>query len=443
MAERLPRTVPIAAVCTIPGIVLGLGDYTGLLHVEDPAPLLLLVFGAAIVGAAFLIAWAAEAAQMIISAGVALAVLALLAVLPEYAVDFVFTWRAGSEVGSSGSCPGGGDDPCALALANMTGANRLLVGVGWPLVVLVAAWAARRHHRRHDGQDHSASVPKPGHVRLAPAMSTEVAFLGLATLYSLTLPLKGSLTLIDAVVLVALFVAYGWRLAKLPVEEPDLVGTSAWIADRERRPRRRWILGLFAFSGFVILLCAEHFADAAVGTGTAIGVEEFVLVQWVAPLASEAPELIVACLYAWRLKASDSLGALLSSKVNQWTLLVGTIPVVFAISSRGFQGLPLDSLQRHELLITAAQSLFAVSLLVDLRLTLRGSAALLGLFLVQFAGSLALPEDLNLDLTLVLSGLYIGASVIMLIRRRSDLVKLIRRGFTADPNELAPSNAAT
>lgn len=442
MAARLPLTVPIAALFTLPGVVLGLGDYTGALHPDLPAPLLVFVFGAAIVGAAFLLAWAAEAAQTIISAGVAIAVLALLAVLPEYAVDFVFTWRAGQEVAQNGSCPGGGDDPCALALANMTGANRILVGVGWPLVVLVAAWAARRHHRRQDGEDHSASVPRPGHVRLAPAMSTEVAFLGLATLFSLTLPLKGSLTLVDALVLVAIFLAYGWRLAKLPVEEPDLVGTSAWIGARDRGPRIGLILGMFAFAAFVILVCAEHFADAAVGTGTALGVQQFVLVQWLAPLASESPELIVACLYAWRLKASDSLGTLLSSKVNQWTLLVGTIPVVFAISSTSLRGLPLDSLQRHELLITAAQSLFAVCILVDLRLTLKGSAALLGLFVVQFVASLTLPEDLNLDLILALSAVYILSSVVMLVRRRDDLVKLIRRGFTADENELAPSNAA-
>jgi cation:H+ antiporter len=67
-------------------------------------------------------------------------------------------------------------------------------------------------------------------------------------------------------------------------------------------------------------------------------------------------ELIVACLYALRLKASHSLGTLLSSKVNQWTLLVGTIPVVFALSATTTDGLPLDGHQRLEPLITAAQS---------------------------------------------------------------------------------------
>ena len=91
----------------------------------------------------------------------------------------------------------------------------------------------------------------------------------------------------------------------------------------------------FAFGGVVVLLTAEHFADAIVDSGGQNGIERFVLVQWVAPVASESPELLVACLYAWRLNGTDAIGTLLSSKVNQWTLLVGTIPVVFAVASTG------------------------------------------------------------------------------------------------------------
>ena len=53
-----------------------------------------LLFGLAIVGAAFLLSWAAEVAQLDISAGLAIAVLAVIAVLPEYAVDLVFAWKA-------------------------------------------------------------------------------------------------------------------------------------------------------------------------------------------------------------------------------------------------------------------------------------------------------------------------------------------------------------
>ena len=129
-------------------------------------------------------------------------------------------------------------------------------------------------------------------------------------------------------------------------------------------------IAMFVFAAVVILATRRALRR---GPGrrpaSALGVDEFLLVQWVAPLASEAPELIVACLYAWRLKARDSLGTLLSSKVNQWTLLVGTIPIVFAISAGTIDGLPIDTQQRFELLLTAAQSLFAVSILITLALT--------------------------------------------------------------------------
>src|SRR6185503_8465880 len=129
---------------------LGAADYLGLPHPDLPPSLAALIFGVAIIGAAFVLAWAAEAAQVDISAGLALAILALLAVLPEYAVDFVFTMRAGEIFAEQGHCAPdpGGSNPCSLALANMTGANRVLVGIGWPLVVLVAILAARRQGRR-------------------------------------------------------------------------------------------------------------------------------------------------------------------------------------------------------------------------------------------------------------------------------------------------------
>src|SRR4051794_26274854 len=137
MADASPRPrragalIGLAIAAALPGT---------LLHVFGihPTPLLAAcIFGLAVVGAAFMLAWAAEAAQVDISAGLALALLALVAVLPEYAVDFVFTWKAGK-------------NPAEFApdaLANMTGGNQLLIGVGWSLVVLVAAWRIGRVRR--------------------------------------------------------------------------------------------------------------------------------------------------------------------------------------------------------------------------------------------------------------------------------------------------------
>ena len=146
-----------------------------------------MLFGLAVVGSAFLLAWAAEALQIDVSQGLALAVLALIAVLPEYAVDFVFTWKAGTNP----------EEYAPLALANMTGANRLLIGIGWSMVVLLAAWRMRRI-AKVDGYE----GPFDDEVQLTRSHSIEIAFLAVATLYSLSLPFKRTISLVDAVVLV-------------------------------------------------------------------------------------------------------------------------------------------------------------------------------------------------------------------------------------------------
>src|SRR5207245_11221002 len=124
-------------------------------------------------------------------------------------------------------------------------------------------------------------------------------------------------------------------------------------------------VGLFIVAAAVILLCAGPFAESLVATGAEFGISTFLLVKWLAPLASEAPELLIAGMFAWRLNTNAGLGALVSSKVNQWTLLVGTLPIVFAISSGGLHGLPIDAVQREELFVTAAQSAFAVAVLAN------------------------------------------------------------------------------
>ncbi|WP_308259483.1 sodium:proton exchanger [Pseudonocardia sp. H11422] len=431
----MPLQFLLAVLVALPGAYLGAASYLGLPHPEFAPPLAALIYGLAIIGAAFVLAWAAEAAQVDISSGLALAVLALLAVLPEYAVDFVFSFQAGQLYEETGACLPGpeGASPCSLALANMTGANRVLVGIGWPLVVLVATFAVLRT-RRAGGHD-SAST-HAGCVQLPRKMAPEVVFLGLATLYSLTLPLRHTLTLLDAAVLVSIFVAYAWRLAQAPADPPELIGTSAWVGSSDTAPRRWTVGGMFAFAALVILATAEHFAEGLVTTGRELGVNQFILVQWVAPLASESPELIVACLYAWRLKAADSLGTLLSSKVNQWTLLVGTIPIVFALAGSTTDGLPLDEQQRYELLLTAAQSLFAVSLLVTLALTVWGAVALFVLFMVQFVSSLTLPPATDRIIVVVMSVLYGLLAVGLFLRHRRELARLTRDGLVTSFGEL-------
>ena len=186
----------------------------------------------------------------------------------------------------------------------------------------------------------------------------------------------------------------------------------------------------------MILLSAERFADGLVQTGEEFGISPFFLVQWVAPLASEAPELLVAGLYAWHLNTTNGLGTLVSSKVNQWTLLVGTLPLVFAVASGTATGLPVGPAQREELLLTAAQSLFAVALLVNLYLSAREAAALVGLFLLQFALAALVPGATEL---VALSVTYLLLAAVLLVRARNLLGPTVRDAC-APPTSSSPTS---
>jgi len=182
------------------------------------------LFGLAILGAAFILSWAAEVAQMDISQGLAVAILALIAVLPEYAVDLYFAWRAAED-------PQYGH----YAAANMTGANRLLVGFGWPVVFLVFAWRFKKRH-----------------LAIESSHRTEIGFLGIATLYSFILPFKHSISLMDTAIFFAIFAVYAWKVARAEVHEPELVGPSKLIGALPRNTRRSVTLALFVIAALVI-----------------------------------------------------------------------------------------------------------------------------------------------------------------------------------------------
>ncbi|MGH2540033.1 MAG: sodium/calcium exchanger protein [Actinomycetota bacterium] len=382
--------------------------------------------GVAIFGAAFMLSWAAELAQLEISQSLALALLALIAVLPEYAVDMYFAWMAGK-------------DPqyTAYATANMTGANRLLIGVGWTMVVFIAYLRLRKK-----GALRIESNGRWEGVRLDRDHSIEIAYLALATVYSLTLPLKHSVTLFDSVILITIFVLYSIRVSRAPAEEPHLVGPARWFGAMPTRWRRTSVAAFAVFAAAVILLCAERFAEALVLSGQSLGISEFVLVQWLAPLASEAPELLVAGLYAWRLNTSAGLGTLVSSKVNQWTLLVGTLPIVFAVAAGGLHGLPLDTVQREELFLTAAQSFFAVAVVSSLTMSLREAGFLFALFWAQFVLGAIVPEQYHGIERIGIGIVYLVLGVWVFASDRFSLRRLFHDGFRASYDELAAAQRA-
>jgi cation:H+ antiporter len=391
--RTLTRSALITGAFIIPALVVRIAG----LHPDAVAALL--IYGAAVVAASFLLAWAAETAQIDVSGGLAIAILAVVAVLPEYAVDLYYAYI-------SGRAP----EYTQYAAANMTGSNRLLMGLGWPVVVLVSIVVARK-----------LGGGKATGLALEPANRVELGFLLIAGVVAFLIPATGHIHLVLGLALLAWFGFYLYKLSRGDVEEPDLIGTAAALGQLPDRGRRIAVIGLFVTSCVVILLCAEPFANNLVAAGTELGIDRFLLVQWLAPLASEAPEFIIATIFATRGKGTAAIATLISSKVNQWTLLIGSLPVAHVLGGGGFS-LALNARQMEEVLLTATQTLMGVALILALRFRRAAAWALLGLFLVQF------PID-STQARLLLCGVYAAVAIAGLIINRRHLAATVAAPF--------------
>jgi cation:H+ antiporter len=345
--------------------------------------------GVAIFASAYLLSWAAEVAEVDIPPALALGLLSLVAVAPEYAVDIYFAWQ-------------GGKDPSYIpyATANMTGGNRLLIGMGWALVVLVYTWKFRKQE-----------------VKLEPRLRLETAVLLAATLYSFVIPFKRTLSVWDTAFFIALFVFYFSRLLKSGAEEPAVEGPVAVIQRWPKLWRRAFTLTFFALAAVAIYLASHPFAEGLLTMGRSLKIDEFILVQWLAPLASESPEFIVAVLFALKSRPTAGFNTIISSTVNQWTLLVGMLPLAYVLSLGTIHPMVLDARQAEEVFLTSAQSLFGVVILSNLRFSLREAMILFVLFVTQAFYPILEPWVglSSIFVRQVYAWLYIGASVGILV----------------------------
>jgi cation:H+ antiporter len=315
-------------------------------------------------------------------------------------VDLYFAYTAGSH-----------PEYTQFAAANMTGSNRLLLGIGWPLVTFVGIWALRK--RRANPEETRAIAPRAGAIELASNSRVELGFLAIASAYAFVIPLTRAIAWYDAVILLVLFGLYLLRVSREQRAEPELLGLAADLADLPTRQRRPVVAGMFVAAAAIVVMSAEPFANGLVEGGRQLGIDQFLLVQWLAPLSSEAPEMIVATLFALRLRAEDGLGILPSAKVNQWTLLVGSLWIAYTLGG-GSGPIVLDDRQTEEFLLTATQALLGVAVLLDLRLGKREAAALFGLFILQFP----FPQT---EVRLAFSGLYVAIAVVLVARHRAEL----------------------
>jgi cation:H+ antiporter len=345
-------------------LVFGLALLT-VAPLEQVAPGTALWAAPAILLAAMLIAWAAESAQFFISQAFALAILAWLQTMPEFAVEFVLAWKQRVD----------------LLLANLTGALRLLVGLGWPMIYCVAAF----FHRRRYG--------KPlRRIRLEEHHSIEVVGLFVPLVYMGFVWWKSTLNVIDAGVLIAMYIAYLAVLRRMPAEEAEGIEQLEFVPRTLAKspPRLRVVLitGFFLGGGLLIYLTAEPFLGSLLAISALLGVPSFIFVQWVAPLVSEFPEKVSAFYWARTVdRASMALMNMVSSNINQWTLLAAMLPIVYSISCGRISPIPLDKQQELELLLTIAQSLIGMVFLINMELAWWEATALFCLWGVQFGFS--------------------------------------------------------
>jgi cation:H+ antiporter len=336
------------AACTAPGVLIRLSG----MHI--PPILAMFVFGGAVMAAAFMLASAAEAAEIDLSPGIATAGVAFVAVLPEFVIEVYFAFSGHVE----------------FVTASLTGSTRLLLAcaVGMPAIAsLFMVWRGK---------------PRIETVELRPERRVDLAVIAAASLYAPLIVLRGHLAWQDAIVLIGLYVVYMRRIATGKPEPPHLVGVAAELGRLPKRERQRWVAGIMAFAACAVLVTAEPFANSVLLTGMSVGVSPYLLVQWLVPLATEMPELVIAFVLIQHARAGQAVAVLLSSSVSQWTFALGTLPLAY-LAGAGKGPLPLVGREQIELLLTMAQGLLAVAVLVTLRLNRRDAIMMLVLFAAQ------------------------------------------------------------
>jgi cation:H+ antiporter len=374
----------VAAACTVPGLLV---RFTG----GGASPTVALVaYGAAVVAAAFMLAWACEAAQVDFASGLVVSVVAFVAILPEFIVELHFAYSGHAE----------------YVTANLTGASRLLLGFSIAMPVALGLLPVSRQPRRL------------GPIVLDPSHRLDLAILGLSSLWALRGVVRGQLTLLDSAVLISLYLLYLRRAASAGGESAPPMGVAESLAGLPKAQRHRWILGLMLFAALVILLTAVPFGDAVLGTGALVGISPYLVLHWLVPVATEMPELVVAVVLLLHGRGGQSVAVLLAGAVSQYTLALGSLPLAYVVGA-GTGPLPLQPREQIELLLTTGVALYAVAALVTLRLS-RADASLM---FVLFAAQFLLPTGYT---RLAIAAVFTMLAVDVLISERRQLRSLAR-----------------
>lgn len=147
-------------------------------------------------------------------------------------------------------------------------------------------------------------------------LNLEISFLLISSIYAFILPFKRNITIIDTLIFLTIYISYIYFSIKSPRKERELVGIPEYLATFPTTIRRLITILLFIYSGFIILISVEAFAEGLIATGKMLNLDPFLMVQWLAPFTSEIPELLIALLFVSRSRTSAGINTLISSKVK-------------------------------------------------------------------------------------------------------------------------------
>jgi cation:H+ antiporter len=336
---------------------LGCSVFGVLVHLASrfiPVQLTMVGLAVGVIGAAFLLGWAADAGEAVFHGGLVLAAVALATVLPELIIEVRFAFTQQAE----------------LVTANLTGATRLLLTGAIAMPVAVAYVAYRRRQAAAGFQ-------------LAAARRLELAILLIASIFAIQIVARGELTVVDGIVLLALYLLYARRVQGTPDEDPAVVGVPAGLLSLPPGSRRPAVAALLFVAAAVIATIANPFADALLETGTSLGLDPYLLIQSIVPLATEAPEFVVVAVLVANRRPAQGLALFLAASVSQWTLATGVLPFAY-LAGGGGPGIALGGREQVEIVLTIAVTLFVVAALASRRPESIDAWLMLGVFAVEW-----------------------------------------------------------
>ena len=371
-----------------------------------------IIISSIIIFAAVLIGYGAEVLELILPSGVAIAIVALLQISPEFFVEWATVKKAAF-------------DPEFLhnAMANLYGANKLLVGFGPPLVFFVYYFFS--------------PAKKANYISLHKIKSYSIFVMIFAVMYNMIIYLKNSLMWYDSIALISIYLGSVYfighmelRYNKLKeaqgaaaVEEGPKIEDSAVeklihkfvLAGEKVIAYRAYIMSfaLLATGGALLVGFAEEFLECLLHASAAAGISTFIFIGYVAPFMSEFPEKTVAIGYAMKGHEDTAMINFLSSILAQLTLLTAMVPLAYSYYKGFLTGIVFDPIQSQELLLVISMMLFSLMLFLDLKFTIRETILALGLFIWQFI----FPESRD-TVTKVYFVLFISYMLEMILERQ-------------------------